>query len=129
MANMAQRMSGANFQRPLRLVNGAQFDAVFRRGSRSADQWFTILYRDNQSGHARVGLALAKKRIRHATQRNRIKRLVRESFRRQRDNLPAVDLVVMARDAAAVASNAQLHGSLQRHWQRIAKDKQQGKHG
>jgi len=112
-------MCGARFQRAHRLLTRPQFDAVFSRSRRSADRWFTILYRYNACGHARLGLALAKKRIRHATGRNRIKRLVRESFRLHRDNLPPADLVVMARSNATRATNRELQASLDEHWRRI----------
>jgi len=122
-------MCGARFRRPYRLLARPQFDAVFSRSRRSADGWFTILYRYNKAGHARLGLALAKKRIRYATGRNRIKRLVRESFRIQRDNLPPVDLVVMARSDAARATNRELLASLDRHWRRIGEAKTSNQNG
>jgi ribonuclease P protein component len=112
-------MCGARFQQPDRLLTRPQFDAVFSRSRRSADRWFTILYRYNKSGHARLGLALAKKRIRYATGRNRIKRLVRESFRNHRDDLPPVDLVVMARSEVVRATNRELFASLEKHWRQI----------
>lgn len=118
-------MCGARFQRPHRLLTRPQFDAVFSRSRRSADRWFTILYRYNKVGSARLGLALAKKRIRHATGRNRIKRLVRESFRIHRDGLPSVDVVVMARSDAVRATNRELHASLEQHWRRIGETTRQ----
>jgi len=37
-------------------------------------------------GYARLGLIVAKKFERHATKRNRIKRILRETFRRIRSN-------------------------------------------
>lgn len=122
-------MCGARFQRPHRLLTQPQFDAVFSRGRRSADRWFTLLYRYNKRGHARLGLALAKKRIRNATGRNRIKRLVRESFRTHRDDLPPVDLVVMARGEAVRATNRELHASLEKHWRRIGEATAKQTHG
>lgn len=93
---------------------------MFRQGRRSADQWFTILFCASAGGGPRLGLALAKRRLRLACQRNRIKRIVRESFRGASAGLPAVDVVVMASQAAGGASNAELFASLERHWKRIA---------
>jgi ribonuclease P protein component len=43
---------------------------------------------------ARLGLAVSR-RYGSAVQRNRFKRIVREAFRGRRDDLPAVDLLVM----------------------------------
>ena len=74
--------------------------------------------RSNQGGDARLGLAVAKKHCRTATGRNRIKRIVRESFRCHRDALDGLDVVVMNTGATHRASNAELFYSLSVHWQR-----------
>ena len=50
----------------------------------------------------------------------RLKRLARESFRRHQAELPAADLVVNARPAAAKATNAEIVASLDALWTRIA---------
>lgn len=68
---------------------------------------------------ARLGLAIAKKQVRHAVQRNRLKRLVREAFRQGSAKIGTFDLVVMARRAAAGADNRRLTQSLCRHFDRI----------
>jgi ribonuclease P protein component len=54
---------------------------VFRQGQRSADRFFTVLYRPNALDMPRLGFAISRKKVRHATDRNRLKRVVRESFR------------------------------------------------
>ena len=43
---------------------------------------------------ARLGLVVGKKLLKHAVDRNRLKRIVREQFRLRRANLPNMDLVV-----------------------------------
>lgn len=68
-------------------------------------------------GYSRLGLAIAKKSIRSAVGRNRIKRLIRESFREQ--SLPSVDLVILANKAIDELSNQQLRIGLERCWQRL----------
>jgi len=108
-----------NFTRQSRLTAAAEFDNVFRDGRRSADDLFTILYRANGLGYPRLGLAIAKKRVRHATGRNRLKRLIRESFRAARPDLGGTDVVVMARDKAGGADNAAVFASLEHHWQSL----------
>jgi ribonuclease P protein component len=52
-------------------------------------------------------------------QRNRLRRLARESFRQVRPPLPAVDIVILARDAAAGAGNPDITASLARHWDKL----------
>lgn len=107
------------FSRQDRLPDSASFSRVFQKASRSGDEWFTVLCRSNNQRRARLGLAISKKSCNKAARRNRIKRIVRESFRRHRADLGGVDVVVMARPAAAAASNAELFASLDRHWQRL----------
>jgi ribonuclease P protein component len=78
-----------------------------------------VVVSGDRPGPARLGLAIAKKQVRRAVDRNRIKRIVRETFRRHRARLPGVDLVVMARAAASTADNRRLAASLERHFTRI----------
>lgn len=92
---------------------------MFRQGQRSADRYFTILFQPNTLTHPRLGFAISKQKVRLAVGRNRLRRLVRESFRRRANRLPAVDLVVLARDATRLAENGEIVTSLDRHWARI----------
>jgi ribonuclease P protein component len=71
-------------------------------------------------GHqARLGLAIAKKLLPRAVDRNRIKRIVRESFRLHQ--LQEYDFVVLARRDTGTATNDQLFLSLKHHWNRLLK--------
>ena len=79
---------------------------------------FTVLSRENRKKGARLGLAISKKNCRLAVQRNRLKRVVRESFRSHKDDLGGLDVVVMCQAAASRASNKKLFDSLAAHWQR-----------
>jgi len=81
---------------------------------------FTVLYRPNGSDEPRIGLAIGKKNCRLSTERNRLKRIVRESFRQHRQELGGVDLVVLNQPAAARASNKALFESLGSHWSRVS---------
>jgi len=70
---------------------------------------------------ARLGLAVSRKVSRSAVQRNRIKRLVRESFRKHSPDLPALDIVVMARPGAAECDNPGLSTSIEALLERTAR--------
>ena len=93
---------------------------MFAGPRRSADRWFTVLAVTREKGHARLGLAISKKQARRAVDRNRLKRLIRETFRDQREQFDDTDLVVMARTAALSIDNAQLRKSLARHFTKLA---------
>jgi ribonuclease P protein component len=59
-------------------------------------------------------------------ERNRIRRIVRESFRLHQHTLPAVDLVVSARPKARGAAGAELHASLAALWTKLIEQKAGG---
>lgn len=111
---------GHTFPRHLRLLSSRGFQTVFRdKTSRSSDQSWTLLARLNDLGHARLGLAISKRVIKTAVGRNRIKRIVRESFRLHQHQLIGLDVVVMCRDGVRQSPNKELFESLNRHWQRV----------
>jgi len=111
--------SPPGFPKRARLLTRRDFDRVFAQPSRSADDCFTVLARPNDGDGPRLGLAIARKHARAAVARNRIKRLVRESFRHHRDVLGPLDLVVMGRQGVDRRDNAELRASLDRHWKRL----------
>ncbi len=73
----------------------------------------------NHKAVARLGLAVAKKNAKLAVQRNRIKRIIRESFRMHQTTIPAVDIVVMIRPAVVKADNKTLFAELGELWQKL----------
>jgi len=107
------------FPRSARLLKGADYRRVFADPRRSSDRYFTVLYRPSGRAEARLGLAVAKKHLRRAVARNRIKRLIRESFRHHRQALAGLDLVVLVKPGIDAADNRSLHASLARHWKRL----------
>ena len=64
-------------------------------------------------------MAVSTRAIGNAVRRNRLRRLIRESFRMHRHELPAVDVFVTARAPARAAPNAEVFSSLLRLWQQI----------
>ena len=107
---------GAN----LRLRSKLQFDAVYAGGRRIDDRYFALRVKPNGLAHPRVGLAVAVKTAGNGVKRNRLRRLVRESFRLAQFQLPGVDVVVAAKFPAADAPAASLRDSLATLWKRVA---------
>lgn len=113
--------TASRFPRHVRLLKPAEYSRVFKDPVRSSDRLLTLLAKPNDLTTARLGLAISKKHARRAVDRNRIKRLIRESFRLNQAKLPAIDLVVMAKPGTQHASNQQITQALHQHWHRLIK--------
>ncbi|CAM3545852.1 ribonuclease P protein component [Halomonas casei] len=82
------------------------------------------LVRFSTRGYPRLGLIVSKKNVKRAVDRNRFKRLVRESVRLRQDHLPSVDIVVLARRGVQDIDNDTLHRQLYGMWKRLQRDAQ-----
>jgi ribonuclease P protein component len=106
--------------RAARLTHPAEFKRVFDQPTVSADRCFKVLARRGQGAGSRLGMAVSRKVDRRAVRRNRIKRLIRESFRQYLlSGSCAVDFVVLPRSESASICNRQLIRSLEKHWERV----------
>jgi ribonuclease P protein component len=108
------------FGAELRLRSKLQFDAIYAGGRRIDDRYFGLRIKANGLDHPRVGLAVAIKTAGSAVERNRVRRLVRESFRLAQHDLPPVDIVVAAKNPVRGAPAPTLRASLAALWQRVA---------
>jgi len=104
-----------------RLKTKPQFDAVYQSGNKLGDSCFLVVLRPNGLTTARLGLSISARAVGNAVNRNRIKRVIRESFRLRCLTLPAVDIVVNARSGACDATNALLRERLEQHWTNVVK--------
>ena len=102
-----------------RLRSKREFDAAYARGRRFGNGFFGVTAHRGEKSGPRLGLAVAVKTAGNAVERNRIRRLIRESFRLHQHELPALDLVVSARARARGASGAQLRAQLEPLWQEV----------
>ena len=98
--------------------------AALRHGERWQGRHFLLRWRTASEGNARLGLAVSLKVSKRAVERNRIKRVVRESFRAEREGLPALDILVIARTSAAGIPNPVLFADLELAWRRLKALKQ-----
>ena len=103
----------------LRLRRKRDFDATYARGRRFGDGLFAVTVTGNDQGAPRLGTAISVRTAGGAVGRNRLRRIIRESFRLNQHSLPPVDLVVSARNVAIKAPPAALHASLAGLWKKI----------
>jgi ribonuclease P protein component len=104
-----------------RLRRKREFDAAYAHGRRFGNGFFGVTANVNTLGWPRLGLAVAVKTAGNGVERNRIRRVIRESFRLHQHELAALDLVVSARLRARGAINAELRAQLEPLWREVRK--------
>lgn len=102
-----------------RLRRAADFAALRNADGRLQARHFLLRWIEASGDAARLGLAVSRKVSKRAVERNRIKRIVRESFRAQRVSLPPIDVLVIARTSAAMMANSVLYADLEHAWQKM----------
>jgi len=102
------------------LRKAADFILPAKRAEIFKDSDLLIRHVDNRCGHARLGVAISKKRVKHAVKRNRIKRIIKETFRIYRLRLPGRDYLVSYRGEQTRIDAPRLHRKLAHFWQRQA---------
>ena len=117
---MIDRIS-ESFPRRLRLTRAVEFQQVFKNNIRRSDARITILVAKKTGSHPRLGFAIARKQVPKAVKRNALKRLFRESFRKNQYRLPARDMVIMVRREILAADPAEIRKALDQHWNSIIK--------
>jgi ribonuclease P protein component len=103
----------ARFTKAARLRHRQEFLRAQAQGKRFHTPHFGVTLAPMAEGHPRLGL-VATRRMGKAVQRNRIKRLLREFFRRHQTGLPAFDLVIMAKKGASALGYHQVEEELGR---------------
>ncbi len=81
-----------------------EFERVYSRGKRLHGGGFTLICNPNFSNRSRLGISVHRK-IRGAVKRNRIKRIVRESFRLHRGQYPqSMDIIFTVRPGFSLSN-------------------------
>jgi ribonuclease P protein component len=108
---------GLKLPRSVRLSKAGDFANLNRSAYRLTSQGLLVRATANQLDYARLGIAVAKRVVKQANERNRMKRVIRESFRHIQSDLAGLDILVVAR--APQPDNAVLRVALADHWRRV----------
>lgn len=107
------------FPKSARLLNAHDYSQVFNNCSiRVGSTSGTVLALPVSDNRSRLGIVVAKKNVRLATDRNRIKRLVREYFR-SHPLAASMSLIFMAKRGSGALSNADVMGDLDHLWRKL----------
>ena len=115
----APRNTRYELGRHRKLLNAAQFRTVFNRRVSVHGKHFSFHAVATNLEDSRVGITVSKKVSKRAVQRNRIKRQIRESFRHNRHNLSAMDIVVVSKPGGAEQENTLLRTELDNLWGKV----------
>jgi ribonuclease P protein component len=122
MAARARSAAAQNVRFPpaRRLRKPGEFKQVYATGRRLGNEFFTLSAQPNTLREARLGMSVAIRTMGNAVARNRVRRLIRESFRLNHSTLPALDIIIGVRVSARGTEGARLRASLEQLWQKIA---------
>jgi ribonuclease P protein component len=77
-----------------RLRQKADFERLLQQGTKRSLEGFVFYLRSSESGRARLGILISRRHATRATDRNRIKRCIREAFRLEQQRIGPLDILV-----------------------------------
>jgi ribonuclease P protein component len=107
------------FPKRNRLLVPGDYQRVFKQGHKQNGSMLTLVVCANEFTYPRLGLAIAKRFVPLAVNRNRVRRIIRERFRHSQSLLGGVDVVVFMKREMQEFNNTVLQEDLQRQWQRL----------
>jgi ribonuclease P protein component len=115
-------LSAFSFKKSDRILKRADFKRLWKTGRKAYGDFFILHYTQNSLGKTRLGVTVSKK-VGCAVVRNRIKRLIREYYRK-RTPVPSVayDINVIAKAGVTDLSSEEIHQTLERSFLKISKD-------
>ena len=105
----------AGLPKQSRLLTKADYNRVFSKSVKVSNSLFLILIHKTSNPYSRLGLVISKKVDKRAVQRNRIKRIVRESFRNSHFQVHC-DYAVLARGKVTSLANKEIFESINKLW-------------
>lgn len=109
------------FSSAFRLKNKQQFKKIFRNAKRLSSNYFTMFFKANDLDHPRLAIVITKRLVRDAVDRNRLKRVIKESFRLHQHMLSGYDVLIIASKGIKQLDNKGLTQCLKKQWQRLHK--------
>ena len=109
-------MAEYRFTKECRLLNSSDYGGVFGKAEYKVSCRFILMLAIKHRNQSRLGLVVSKKNISKAVERNRVKRVIRESFRKNKSQIPNLDVVVILRKGIDVLPNVVISSKLNSLW-------------
>lgn len=106
------------FPKALRLIKAADFKQILQQADKFKVKRIAVFVAANRLAYPRLGVIISKKSAPRAVQRNRFKRVVRESFRLHQQLLSGNDVVVIGYKGVAEVANEEIGQWLENLWQK-----------
>jgi len=90
------RKPNETFSTSSRIRKSEDFRLIYAKGKKIVSDSFTLFILGQGIGQGRLGITVTKK-LGKATARNRVKRILREIFRKNKDRISNLDIVINAR--------------------------------
>ena len=95
------------------LKNSADFQNILKKGTWNPGDFMSLYLMKNGNDFNMMGIAVGKKFSKSSVKRNRVTRLIRESYRLHENIFNSgLDIVVIARNNAAKAGYAEIESAL-----------------
>ncbi|MDD3575514.1 MAG: ribonuclease P protein component [Halothiobacillus sp.] len=117
---MASSPKRFGFPVDVRLRRPDEYKRTLTSGKRVHCELLMAVVTPNPTNSPRLGLAIAKRQVRLAHERNRVKRIARDYFRRHLAEWPSFDCVVMAKAGIENVSNPELQIMMKQLFDKVA---------
>jgi ribonuclease P protein component len=104
-----------------RLKTKKQIREIFHDAERISSDYFLLFLKANTLSYPRLAIIISKRSVRNAVDRNRFKRVVKESFRLHQHLISGYDVLIIASKNIAQLNNKELFRCLKKQWLQLHK--------
>jgi ribonuclease P protein component len=115
---MPKIASTYSFPSSFRLKNGFQIQEALSGARKYRDHSLSVFIKPNSLEYPRLAMVIARKNVGSAVKRNRLKRLIRESFRLNQDKIKGNDIIIFGYRGIEILTNSELRQCLIKNWQK-----------
>ncbi|VFP77581.1 ribonuclease P protein component [Buchnera aphidicola] len=109
-------MSRFSLKKKSRLLLNVQFQKIYNKNYKIHTKHFLMFMHTNYLQFPRLGISISKKNVARSHDRNRVKRLIKESFRLVQHNLLFMDFIIIVKKNIHLLNNSKIFFFLKKLW-------------